>query len=440
MKLKAILILTATALVLTAGAVGAQEGDVRNIFFDTLRTGYVEPTAVGVDPMIYVGTEYIAGYDSTLMNYITRVVQFDVDFYADFELVLIDSFYLKTYEIKELDMLGWMRLGATYVIKLEAEFPGNKMRVRWRLWDTARNQQFARGSVEKARDQWRTMGHEISNEIVRTLTGEEGIFLSKIVYVKKVDQAKEIFVADYDGANERQLTDNKTINISPVFSPDGRDIFFTSYLQGDPHLYRVNVASGEVYNIARFKGIVAAPAISPDGDKIACVLTKDGNSEIYVLDLEGQIIKRLTRHWSIDTSPTWSPDGRMIAFSSDRTGTPQVYIMDSDGINVRRLTYQGGYNDSPIWSDRGDRITLVTRSRSRRFDLASIDTSGADYRVLTEVGMNENPHFAPDGKHIIFSSTRLGTSDIYTMDINGRNQRRLTTKGDCSNPNWSPLK
>ena len=129
----------------------------------------------------------------------------------------------------------------------------------------------------------------------------------------------------------------------------------------------------------------------------------------------------------------------MLAFASDRTGSPQIYIMDSFGLNVRRLTYEGRYNDSPIWSDRGDRITFVSRTKQGRFDLASIDTSGYDYRVMTQVGQNENPHFAPDGKHIIFSSNRLGPRDIFTMDITGRNQRRLTRYGACSNPVWGPL-
>jgi TolB protein len=118
--------------------------------------------------------------------------------------------------------------------------------------------------------------------------------------------------------------------------------------------------------------------------------------------------------------------------------------MDSDGLETRRLTYQGVYNDSPIWAARGERITFVSRTPSRRFDLASIDTSGTAYRILTKVGMNENPHFAPDGKHIIFASDRLArpgqSGDIYTMDISGENQRRVTHTGDASNPCWGPLK
>ncbi len=421
-------------------SVSAQsDEDIRRVFFDTI-AGEYQATPIGVDEMKYIGNQYITHDDSVLMYYVTRIVQDDIAFYADFELIPLDSFFLQTYEIAEMSVLGWRRLGADLLVKLEAEFPGNKLRVRWRLFDTVRQQQFARGVLEKRKTEWRVLGHEISNEIVHTLTGEKGIFLTKIVFARKTKDGKELFLADYDGANEKQLTFTNSINLSPFFAPDKDEIYFTSYMRGDPQLFKVNTKNLEIVQIAKFEGIAAAPAVSPDGDKIACVLSRDGNSEIYVLDLNGRIIKRLTRHRAIDTAPTWSPDGRMIAFSSDRTGSPQIYLMDSDGLNVRRLTFQGGYNDSPIWSSRADRITFVSRTKRGRFDLASIDTSGYDYRILTEVGQNENPHFSADGKHIVFSSTRLGPRDIFTMDVTGRNQRRLSRTGECSNPNWGPIR
>lgn len=438
--MKSVSILTAIfVLTLIVPSAFSQSDDyIPGYRFDTINVSgqEVQPTPIAVDEMKYIGNQYIDHDDSTLMNWITRIVQNDLDFHADFKLVRIDSFYIKMYEIKEMDILGWQRLGADYLVRLEAEFPSNKIRVRWKLYDALRQQQIAKDVLTREKNQWRVMGHEISNAIVKQLTGEDGIFLSKIVYIKKVGDAKEVFMADYDGASEVQLTHTGVINLSPFYSPKNHAVFFTSYLDGDPKLFKVDVKTHKVSKVADYKGIVAAPAVSPDGNKIACVLSKDGNSEIYVLDINGRIIKRLTHNPAIDSAPTWSPDGRMIAFSSDRTGSPQIYLMDSDGLNVRRLTYQSSYNDSPIWSSQGDRITFVSRTKYGRFDLASIDTSGADYRILTEVGMNENPHFSPDGKHIIFSSTRLSAGDIYTMDITGRNQRRLTRNGKCSNPNW----
>lgn len=432
-------LLFATLVLLGSESFAKDDKDVHHVFLDTLRGGF-EATKIGVDEMKYVGNEYISADDSSYMRYVTSVVQRDLDFYAGFELVLIDSFYLKIYEITDLGPRGWKKMGADYLVKLEAEFPGDNLRVVWRLFDTKKKQQFQQGRMEKRKRDWRELAHDVANDIVYYLTGDAGIFRSRIVYCKEVgkgdDRAKELFISDYDGANERQLTFTKTINISPSFHPRRGIAFFTSYLSGDPQLYKIDVESGELTRLGEFPGIVTAPEVSPDGNKIACVLSKDGNSEVYVLDTKGNVIKRLTRHKRIDTAPTWSPDGRMIAFSSDRTGSPQVYLMDSDGLNVRRLTYQGRYNDSPIWSARGDRITFVTRTKRGRFDIASIDTSGTDFRVLTEVGQNENPHFSPDGKHIIFSSSRLGGRDIFTMDITGRNQRRVTRSRVCSNPTW----
>jgi TolB protein len=435
-----IIALLILVMLFAGSGVFAQGDEVRNIYFDTLYGSQVQPIPVAVENMQYVGNRYITNADSTLMNYATIVVQRDVDFYADFSLVPLDSFYLKTYEIFEMDLLGWRRMGADYVVKMECEFPGQNFRVTWKLFETKQLNQIGRGRLEYHRQFWRELAHDIANEIVRQITGDPGIFRTKVAYVRKIKEAKEIFIADYDGANERQLTNTGSTNLSPAFTPDGKQIYFTSYMDGPPQLYKIHIESGRITRVGDFPGLVAAPAVSPDGSKIACVLSKDGNSEIYVLDTTGRVIKRLTRHWSIDTSPTWSPDGDSIAFSSDRTGSPQVYIMDSDGLNMRRLTYRGGYNDSPVWAKRGKRITFVSRTKRGRFDLASINTDGTGYRVLTEFGTNENPHFSPDGKQVIFSSTRLGSIDIFTMDFSGRNQRRLTKTGDASNPAWGPIR
>lgn len=441
--MKKLLLVTILALLtyLSISPVNAQTDSELRVFFDTI-VGEFQPTPIGIDEMQYIGTQYISHEDSVLMNYITRIVQNDIDFHTDFSFIPVDSFYIKMYEIQELDLLGWQRLGADRVVRLEAEFPTpGDIRVRWRLFDAIRQQRINNGVITRSKKEWRIIGHEVSNEIVKVLTGEDGIFLTKICYVKKLkDNVKEIFISDYDGANERQLTNTGSINLSPCFHPTRDEIYFTSYYEGDPKLFKVNLNSLKTEKVADYPGIVAAPSISPDGNKIACVLSKDGNSEIYVLDLQGRIIKRLTKHRAIDSAPTWSPDGRNIAFSSDRTGSPQIYIMDADGIETKRLTFQSGYNDSPIWSARGDRITFVSRTKYGRFDLASIYTNGTDYRVMTEVGMNENPHFSPDGKHIIFSSDRRGPRDIYTMDLTGQNQKRLTRSGNASNPDWGPLR
>lgn len=413
--------------------------DVRQITFDTLYARAVEPLPVGVDQMKYIGNQYITADDSTIMQWATRVVQNDIDFYADFELVPLDTFFLRVYEITEVDLLGWERLGAERLVRLEAEFPGSNIRIYWRLYDVVHNQQIAKGQVEYHRAYWRELCHDIANEVVYRLTGDAGIFRTKIAYIKQLDKdTKEVFVADYDLENERQLTKTGSICVSPTFSPDGKEIYFTSFMDGKADLFKARVDNGEITKVAAYDGINAAPSVAPDGRKLACVLSKDGNAEIYVIEPSGRVIKRLTNQRSIETGPCWSPDGERIVFASDRTGQPQLYIMDEDGLNERRLTFRGSYNDSPIWSPEGERILFVTRTRTG-FNIASVDVRGAEYHMLTNIATNENPHFAPDGKHIIFTSTRLGGTDLYTMDSGGRNQRRLTRTKNVSNPVWGPI-
>jgi TolB protein len=438
MKLRTII--TGISVLIPLAVAHAQDENIPNIVFDTARTSVVQPTPIAVDSMKYIGTTYITAADSAMMSNVTTVVQDDIDFYNDFELIRPDPFFMRTYEIATLDLLAWKRLGAAYVLRLEAEFPGAAFRAQWRLFDAAHQQEIAKGVQSGDPSTWREIAHDISNEIVRTLTGERGVYRTKIAYIRQIGKSKDIFMSDYDGANERQITNMNTINLSPCFSPDGNDIYFTSFRDGDPQIFKVNVNTNKVSKITSYPGMVQAPAVAPDGVEIACVMTKDGNSEIYVIDTLGRIIKRLTHNPAIDSGPTWSPDAHWLAFASDRTGFPQIYIMDSDGMNVHRVTFQGNYNDSPVWSDRGDRITFVSRTETGRFNIASIDTSGNGARIMTTVGFNENPHFSPDGKQLIFSSTRLGTSDIYESKLAGSDQRRITTTGGCSNPVWGPMR
>ncbi|HDL03025.1 MAG: Tol-Pal system beta propeller repeat protein TolB [Candidatus Zixiibacteriota bacterium] len=395
-----------------------------------------EPTKIAVEEARYVGIEYITASDSVIIRNCGIILQNDLDFSPYFENVPLDTFFMRHMEMDRMTLLGWKRLAAQYVIKLEVEFPRNNIRVRYRLYSTDSEREIKKERFETAKGDYRALVHEIANDIVKSLLGDEGIYRTKIVYSRKYGDAQELFIADFDGKNERQLTNNGSINILPAFSPDGEYIYFTSYVDDEPHIYMLNLKTNSVDLIASNPGLNTAPEVSPDGKSIACVLTKDGNSEIYLLDRKGKIKKRLTNSWAIETAPTWSPDGKEIAFTSDRAGSPQIYIMDKEGLNVRRISYHGNYNDSPCWSPRGDRI--VYASRGSQFRIVSVDVTGKDFRVLADYGNNENPSLSPDGNHIIFTSTRMGVQELYTMDIFGRNQRKISSGGGCSNPAWSP--
>jgi len=436
--------ITLFALLIVTGCglnLSAQSGiTIRDIHGRLSEKTTFEPTNIAVEEAKYGGVELITGKDSLLMRNCTVILQNDLDFSPYFEITPVDTFFMRHMELKWMTPLSWKRLGVSYVIKLEVEFPRDKIKLRYRLISTESGREINHEKFQTKRRDYRALVHEVANDIIKTLRGDKGIYRTKIIYTKKIGEGEgsEIFIADYDGHNERQLTNNKSINLLPAFTPDGRYIYFTSYMDGDPKIYMLNLETNSVDLIAEYPGLNTAPAVSPDGKTIACVLSKDGNSEIYLLNRQGKIKKRLTYNWSIETSPTWSPNGKEIAFTSDRSGSPQIYIMDAEGLNIRRLTYQGSYNDSPCWSSNGDRIVFVNRNGN--FRIASIGVDGAGFQVLSEIGSNENPHFSPDGNHIVFSSVRLGKKEIYAMDLFGNNKQRITKGENCSNPAWSPYR
>lgn len=278
--------------------------------------------------------------------------------------------------------------------------------------------------------------HEISNAIIRELTGEDGIADTRIAFASRRRGDKEIYAIDYDGHGSYRVTSLDTISMTPDWSRDGARICFTTFVSGDPDLYCAPAGGGRSQPLSTNRGLDMAPSISPDGRRLALTLTKDGNAEIYVLDVGGRSLRRLTYNLGIDTAPSWSPNGRQIVFESDRGGVAQIYAMDAEGANVRQLAY-GGEAHSPAWSPQGDRIAFVERVGGR-FQIVTLPADGGSGTVLTSTGDNEDPSWSPDGLHIAFSSTRGGGSDIYTMDWDGGNIRQVTRGGGYQSPTWSP--
>ncbi len=286
--------------------------------------------------------------------------------------------------------------------------------------------------------QARRLAHKMADDVVFQFTGEAGIADTKIAYTNSSSGTKELFMMDYDGAGPSRLTTNQSINLSPVWSPDTRSIAFTSYMgSGYPHLYRLFAFERRpVQLLAGHLGINSSPAWSPDGRFVALTLSKDGNPEIYVLTLATGGFRRLTTHGGIDTEPSWSPTGREIAFISDRAGLAQIYVMDAEGANVRRLP-ASGFNTQPRWSPKGD--TIVFTSRQGPHDLWAINPDGSNARRLTAgPGNNESASWAPNGRHLIFQSDRLGGFQLVTMLADGSEQQPLTRgPGETTSGSWS---
>jgi TolB protein len=334
----------------------------------------------------------------------------------------------------------WTPAGGDFLLAGEASLdPGGlNLNLRFHLFDLVEQKHLVGKQYEGPLQTLRTMVHRMVDEVVLQITGEKGVHHTKIAYVVQQGESKEIFISDFDGANVKQITQNRSLNISPVWSPDGKRIAFTSYLKRNPDLYLIDTDGRNLQRFSFYPGLNASPSWSPDGKQIALMLGKEGKSEIFLIDSNGENPKKLTTGHGNEASPSWSPDGRSIAFVSDRSGSPQIYIMGGDGSNVRRLTYGGSYNTNPAWSPKGDRIVFCGRAAGR-FEIFTIKPDAAGPQQLTSgSGNNENPSWSPDGRYIAFSSTRTGGSRIFIMNANGFNQRPLTSsKGGESNPAWS---
>jgi TolB protein len=286
-------------------------------------------------------------------------------------------------------------------------------------------------------DRWAI--HAFSDDIVLYMTGERGVAQTRIAFVRDHGGTREINLIDYDGQNEEEITQLKTIVLSPAWAPGGDRLAFTSFGAGQAGVFALALRDGKFWRVSPGGGMSASPAWSPDGRRIAFTRSLDGNAEVFIADAGGGGADRLTHSPGIDTSPSFSPDGGQIAFTSDRSGNPQIYLMDCGGGNVRRLTFAGKQSDSPDWSPKGDRIAFVCLLDDL-FDVCTMRPDGSDLRRLTShEGMHENPRWAPDGRHLAYSKQYAGERRVYIMAADGSGKRALTGgRGAQYNPAWSP--
>ncbi len=322
----------------------------------------------------------------------------------------------------------------------ELTFQGRELILEGRLYDVATARPVGepkRYIAEPAA--LRAMVHRWADEIVYRLTGERGIAQSRIAYVTvREGGARELYVMDADGHGAEMVTANRSTNLSPRWSPDGKALAYTSYRDGNPDLWIVSLETGRRVKLSSERGLNIAPAWSPDGQWLALAMSKDGGTNLYLVRREGSQVRRLTSGTSISVSPTFSPNGRQIAFTSDRGGTPQIYVMDLDGTNVRRLTFAGDYNVSPRWSPRGEKIAFVGR-REGRLHIFTMSPDGSGVRPLTTGNANhEDAAWSPDGRQLAFTSNRDGKRAIYAMLADGSRVRKLTRDGvESYLPDWS---
>ncbi|MBN2124472.1 MAG: Tol-Pal system beta propeller repeat protein TolB [Deltaproteobacteria bacterium] len=332
----------------------------------------------------------------------------------------------------------WSVIGAELLVKGGYTCIGQSVEVDVRLFEVFKGQQLMGKRFLGKIETQRSLMHRISNEIVRVLTGHNGMFLSRLAFVGTATGNKEIYVSDFDGHNARRITQDKSIALLPRWAPQGGRLLFNSYREGGPKLYMRELDSNRTRRVSGREGLNIGAAWAPEGDRVALTLSHGDNPDIYLIDLQGKILQRITDHWGIDVSPAFSPDGTKVAFVSNRSGSPQIYVRDLARGTEERVTFEGKYNTSPTWSFL-NRIAY-TSMVDGRFDIHTISPDGGNLRRLTEgQGNNEDPCWSPDGRYLAFSSNRDGRYRIYMMNANGLNQNRITSdKGDQTAPSWSP--
>lgn len=292
----------------------------------------------------------------------------------------------------------------------------------------------------------RRLAHQFADDIIAFLSGgQPGIAQTKIAYVSGRSGNKEIWIMDYDGANQQQLTHVKSIALTPRWSPDASRIAFTCYVPyrgvTSAQICIYSAASNRLIAFPRYRGTNSSPAWSPDGSQIAFMSSQNGDPEIYVADANGAKLHRITFAAGVSTSPTWNPKtGRQMVFVSDRGGSPVLYLSDSDGANVQKLDLPDmGYVIDPAWSPNGQLLAFSWRRPSGNYDIYVMDIVSRQLVELTkDEARNERPSWAPDGRHIVFESTRTGTREIWSMLADGSQPHQLTFQGENESPNWSP--
>ena len=338
------------------------------------------------------------------------------------------------------DLTPWRQKGAdSLAAGSVTRLADGRYDVRFRLWDVVRGQDLGGQSYAVTVGDLRLAAHRIADYIYEKLTGEKGVFSTRIAYVTKAGTRYNLWVADADGENAQSALASAEPIISPAWSADGGRIAYVSFESRKPVVYVHEVVSGKRRLIANFRGSNSAPAWSPDGRTLAVTLSRDGGSQLYTIDANGGEPRRLTQSSGIDTEPLYAPDGRSIYFVSDRGGAPQIYRMSPGGGNPERVTFTGGYNISPTLSPDGRWLAYISRI-SGAFKLQVMELRSGTVNSITDTTADESPSFAPNGRLIVYATRQNGQEALMTTTLDGKIKARLAGKGgDIREPDWGPF-
>ena len=416
--------------------------------------GNLDPLPIAISPLyIEPGSKDIKQGDKIIKNVgeeIAKVIEVNFRRSGLFNPLKRESF-VQNPDIAHVKprFEDWRLIKAQALVTGKVTVSEDKLRAEFRLWDVVAAKEMIALAFSTSPDNWRRVAHLISDKIYQRLTGEEGYFDTRIIYVSetgpKTQRYKKLAIMDQDGANVKYLTLGNELVLTPRFSPKNQLVTYLSYFRNMPRVYLLDIETGVQEVVGDFPGMTFAPRFSPDGKKIIMSFAEDGNSDIYTMDLTTRVVEKITDHTSIDTSPSYSPDGKYICFNSDRSGLQQIYVMRSDGSNVKRITFGKGIYGTPVWSPRGDLIAF-TRVYKGKFYIGVMRTDGSGERLLTENFYQEAPSWSPNGRVLIFyretktdSEGKGFSAKLWSIDLTGYNERFIETETDGSDPSWSSL-
>jgi TolB protein len=342
------------------------------------------------------------------------------------------------HEPSEVVYADWRGVEALAIGSVEAQQDG-RVTVKFRLLDAVKQTELFGQAVTAKSDQMRAIGHRIADLIYEKLTGNPGVFSTRIAYVNRQGKNNRLVVADSDGYNDRVVLSINEPIMSPSWSPDGSQLTYVTLEQGHAVIYVQSLVTNQRKVLSNARGSNSAPVWAPDGKHLAVVLTRDGSPQIYLIRPDGTDMRRLTFSGAIDTEPSFSPDGQYLLFTSDRGGSAQIYRMPVEGKTAERLTFEGGNNFSPRYSPDGNSFVFAHQA-SGRFNIAVQDFQTRQMQLLTEGGWEKRPSFSPNGKLILFATEAQGRGILAIVSSDGRVKQKLSSQaGDVREPTWGPF-
>ncbi|WP_341787650.1 Tol-Pal system beta propeller repeat protein TolB [Rickettsia endosymbiont of Cantharis rufa] len=413
--------------------------------------GRADPTPIAVNKF-----DADSSVDDVVSYDVVKVISNDLKLSGLFRPISSTSFIEERTGIEYKPLFAaWRQINASLLVNGEVKkLEDGKLKISFILWDTLLEKQLAGEIFEVPENLWRRAAHKIADKIYEKITGDFGYFDSKIVYVSEstsLPKIKRIALMDYDGANNKYLTNGKSLVLTPRFARSADKIFYVSYATKRRALvYEKDLKTGKESVVVDFAGISFAPRFSPDGKKAVMSIAKNGSTHIYEINLATKRLHKLTDGFGINTSPSYSPDGKKIVFNSDRSGVPQLYIMSSDGGNVERISFGGGSYTAPSWSPRGDYIVFtksIKGAEGKTFNIGIMKACSQEgensERIITSGYLVESPCWSPNGRVIMYAkgwpsrAKAPGKNKIFAIDLTGHNEREIITPADASDPEWS---